>query len=131
VAVSLGSGEATAFLPVRLTSKTYRAKLTNRNFPTMATNNGNNNGNNNNEKKEPTLEELLRMAMEEATAEPSKATRKARPNGAAIAPSTWFQGLSTADQKVLTAAGWQETPASFTPVAGSVTAARPEAQQGG
>lgn len=92
----------------------------------MATNNGTNNGNNGSGgKREPTLEELLKMAMEEATAEPSKTPRKARPNGAQITPSAWFQGLATADQKVLAAAGWQEVPASFGPVAGSVTAAKP------
>ena len=63
--------------------------------------------------------------MEEATAEPPKAGRKARPTGADVTPSAWFQGLAEADQRVLAAAGWQEAPASFAPVAGSVSAAKP------
>ena len=79
----------------------------------MTNNNGNNNGN-------PSLEDLLRMAMEEATASPSGGSRTARPKDGPVAPSPWVAGLPEADQAVMMAAGWQDCPGSFKHTAGKV-----------
>jgi len=58
--------------------------------------------------------------MEEATAVPASGGRKARPKDGPVPASPWVLGLSEDDQAVMTAAGWQDCPASFKHTAGKV-----------